>query len=102
MSKIYNSFILPNCIFEERLTPNEFIIYSYLLRCKDNSNRCFPSRSTIAKNCCLSVCTVDRYLQKLIDRGLVEKTQRYGDNQQYSNLYTVHIVEPTRSFRFTQ
>ena len=28
-------FLLPNKIFDERLSPNEFIVYSFLVRAKD-------------------------------------------------------------------
>lgn len=32
-------FLLPNRIFDERLSPNEFIVYSFLVRAKDSAGQ---------------------------------------------------------------
>lgn len=34
-------FLLPNRIFDERLSPNEFIVYSFLVRAKDSAGQSF-------------------------------------------------------------
>ena len=42
-------FLLPNRIFDERLSPNEFIVYSFLVRAKDSAGQSFWSVPMIAK-----------------------------------------------------
>lgn len=42
-------FLLPNRIFDERLSPNEFIVYSFLVRAKDSAGQSFWSVPIIAK-----------------------------------------------------
>ena len=51
-------FLLPNRIFDERLSPNEFIVYSFLVRAKDSAGQSFWSVPMIAKSCsmCASTC----------------------------------------------
>ena len=34
-------FLLPNRIFDERLSTNEFIVYSFLVRAKDSAGQSF-------------------------------------------------------------
>ena len=43
-------FLLPNRIFDERLSPNEFIVYSFLVRAKDSAGQSFWSVPMIAKS----------------------------------------------------
>ena len=42
-------FLLPNRIFDERLSPNEFIVYSFLVRAKDSAGQSFWSVPMIEK-----------------------------------------------------
>lgn len=91
-----NFFLIPNNIFDTDITAQEYFVLSYLVRCKDKQNQCWPSRSTIAKNCkikCLS--TLDKYLQNLEDKGFISKTKRYSydGTHQLSNIYTVNKFE---------
>ncbi|MGN1124276.1 MAG: helix-turn-helix domain-containing protein [Eubacterium sp.] len=88
-----NYFKIPNTIFKERLSGNQFIVYCYLSKCSDKQNKCFPSRETIAKNCCIkSLSTVDKILQLLEDKGLITKTYRYNPSGIgfQSNVYTIN------------
>lgn len=98
-----NYFRLPNEIFNVGLSVSEFVVYCYLVRCSDKSHKCFPSRKTIAKNCNISVTTVDKALNGLIDVGLIDKTKRYDFDkvqQQLSNVYTVNKIQTSASNRF--
>ena len=54
----WSIFLLPNRIFDERLSPNEFIVYSFLVRAKDSAGQSFWSVPMIAKSCsmCASTC----------------------------------------------
>lgn len=51
---------------------------------------CYPSRSTIGKDCCMDESTVDKALTGLIHKGLIQKSPRYyEDGARDSNLYIV-------------
>lgn len=98
-----NYFTLPNQIFDEGLTACEFVVYSYLVKCSDKSHRCFPSRRTIGRQCNISVSTVDKALNGLIDKGLIDKTSRFDfakEQQQLSNIYTLNRIQTGAGNRF--
>lgn len=84
-----NFFILPNDIFNERMNPRDFIVYSYLKRCCDSKQQCFPSIKNIAKNCCISSVTATTAIKNLSNNGYIDIAHRYDGNGQLSNLYTV-------------
>jgi len=55
----------------------EKMIYITLCRYADNNNSdCYPSLKTIAKKASMSKPTVGKYLDKLIDKGYVDKNKR--------------------------
>ena len=85
-----NHFRIPNDIFGSGIEKRAFIVYCYLSRCSDMKTRqCYPSLKTIAKACNLSVTTVRRALTDLENGGWIDIAQRFTDNGQESNLYTV-------------
>lgn len=85
-----NYFRIPNDIFGSGIEKRAFIVYCYLSRCSDMKTRqCYPSLKTIAKACNLSVTTVRRALTDLENGGWIDIAQRFTDNGQESNLYTV-------------
>lgn len=84
-----NFFILPNDIFNERMNPRDFIVYSYLKRCCDSKQQCFPSIKNIAKNCNVSSVTANTAIKNLSNNGYIDIAHRYDGNSQLSNLYTV-------------
>jgi predicted transcriptional regulator len=85
-----NFFMVPNSIFELELKPWELAVYCCLLKYCDEDMTCYPSRSTIGKDCCIDECTVDNALGGLIQKGLVQKSARYyEDGARDSNLYTL-------------
>lgn len=85
-----NYFRVPNDIFGSGIEKRAFVVYCYLSRCSDMKTRqCYPSLKTIAKACNLSVTTVRRALTDLENGGWIDITQRFTDNGQESNLYTV-------------
>ncbi len=89
-----NYFLIPNKVFNEKLKPKEFIVYCYLKRCTDQRYQCFPSRKTIAENCCISVPTVDAALKELEAKCLITITHRYdsSNGNMLSHLYTVEKI----------
>ena len=65
--------MLPNCLFSLGLSAGEIAVYSYLLRCEDRENfTCYPSFRTIGKAVGLSKNTVQKYVNALKDKGLIE------------------------------
>ena len=81
---------VPNSIFELELKPRELAVYCCLLKYCDEDMTCYPSRSTIGKDCCIDESTVDNALGGLIQKGLVQKSPRYyEDGARDSNLYTL-------------
>lgn len=91
-----NFFMVPNDIFDLKLKPAELSVLLYLKRCRNAvTGSCFPSRKTIAKNCCLSVRSVDKVLTSLISKNLITKSARYVKEEQVmkqlSNNYALSI-----------
>ena len=85
-----NFFLLPNDIFAKKMKPREFIVYCYLKCCSDyKDHRCFPSLKTIAKNCNMSTVTASAAIKSLEEKGYINITHRYDENNYLSNLYTV-------------
>lgn len=88
-------FLLPNRIFDERLSPNEFIVYSFLVRAKDSAGQSFWSVPMIAKSCTMCASTCRNTLKSLEEKGYIDITQRFFENAQQSNIYTVHQIQCT-------
>ncbi len=86
-----NFFMISNSIFEFGLKPRDFSVYCCLVRHKDNQKHtCFPSRSTIAKECSIDRKTVDAAIKNLTGVGLIAKENRKRLNgSKTSNLYKV-------------
>ena len=83
--------MLPNEIFSLGLKPRDLTVLACLIRHKDNENdSCFPSRSLIAKDCCIKEKTVDAALKALEERSLIIKKHRLRENGSHtSNMYFV-------------
>lgn len=89
-------FFGPNAIFEDNgLSAYEKLIYLYLCRRADSEDRkSWPSIPTIAKECGVSVRTVQRTISSLQDKNLLTIVPRFVDNSaQSSNLYFIEDLE---------
>ena len=90
-----NFFSLPNDIFILGLCPGELSVYSYLRRCEDQkTHQCWPSYKNIGSATGMSENTVSKYVQKLVDRGMIateptKVTTRNGMTRNGNLLYTV-------------
>lgn len=87
-----NYFLLPNTIFDEGLTPMEFVVYSFFISRKDKRNQSYYSVPRIAENCGICENSCRKVIKDLADKGLVDVTERYMGNAQQSNIYTVHKI----------
>ena len=85
-------FLLPNRIFDERLSPNEFIVYSFLVRAKDSAGQSFWSVPMIAKSCSMCASTCRKVLRSLENGGYITISKRFIGGEQKSNLYTVNKI----------
>lgn len=74
------------------LPPKLQVIYMWLCEYSDENNLSFPARSTLAKDCGISVRALDDGIKHLERLGLVNKERRVVDNEYTSSLYTVNIV----------
>ena len=69
-----NYFPTPNEIFSLGLSPGEFAVYSYLLRCANRrTHQCWPSYKTIGAATGMSVNTVRKHICSLADKGLITR-----------------------------
>ena len=72
MKYMGNFFSLPNEIFLLGLSPSELAVYCYLRRCENQkTHQCWPSYKTIGDAVRMCENTVSKYIQKLIERGLI-------------------------------
>lgn len=90
-----NYFPILNEIFSLGLSPGEFAVYSYLLRCADRcTHQCWPSYKTIGAATQISVNTVHKHICALTDKGLISTKDttvftRTGLKHSGSLLYTI-------------
>jgi len=77
---IKNYFPLPNEVFSLGLTTGEIAVYTYLMYCEDRDTwQCWPSYKTIGRAVGMSKKTVQKYVEMLVDKGLIltERTDIY-------------------------
>lgn len=90
-----NYFPTPNEIFSPGLSPGEFAVYAFLLRCENrHPHQCWPSYRTIGAATRMSVNTVRKHIYALADRGLISTADtsvitRDGRKRNGSLLYTL-------------
>lgn len=87
-----NYFLLPNKIFNEGLTPMEFVVYSFFISKKDKNNQSYYSVPHIAEQCGICENSCRKVIKNLVDKGLVYVMERYMGNAQQSNIYTVYKI----------
>lgn len=90
-----NYFPTPNEIFSLGLSPGEFAVYAYLLRCENRyTHQCWPSYKTIGAATGMSVNTVRKHVCSLADKGLISTEDttvftKAGLKHNGSLLYTI-------------
>lgn len=83
---------VPNKDYLQKMTCNEMGVYLWLCAYTDDYGVCFPSRALLAQNTSLTKKTVDKCIKSLILIGVLEKQERYKNNEQTSNLYQINIL----------
>ena len=90
--------IVPNIQHLKGMPSEMQVIFVWLCHHADENGMCFPSRRILAQEAGCGIKTVDKYLIALELAGLIEKTERFGDNgSQTSNEYNILVNqdEPT-------
>ena len=64
-------FPLPNAVWEHKLKPLEFVVFSYLCYCAAHGQAVGLTPEVVADGVHLSVDTTRKYLDSLVGRGLV-------------------------------
>ena len=94
-----NYFPTPNEILSLGLSPGEFVVYSYLLRCADRrTHQCWPSYKTIGAATQMSVNTVCKHVCSLADKGLIGTDDttvftKTGLKRNGNLLYTIRPIQ---------
>lgn len=74
-----------------QLKPRELSVMCCLMYHANSNRLCFPSRRLIAKECNLSLKTVDAALKELINRGIIRKVANKRSNgSRTSNIYEIY------------
>lgn len=77
-------------IYQEDISSKAKSIFQYLAFRSNKNNTCFPGLKTIAKDCSISVSSVQRGLRELLSLGFIRKKHNYRENgSQTSNIYEV-------------
>jgi len=81
-----------NWAWQQKLSPTPKLILMALADAANDFGVCWPSVSTVATKCCVSIRTVRRVMQKLVERGLLLSEQRYRkDGSCSSNRYRLQL-----------
>jgi len=94
MNYVKGDFILvPNKLAIKGLQPSDQAVFMWICSYVNDEGWCFPSRSRLAKDCGMSIKTVDRAMERIIEKGLMTKQIRKKGEKNLSNIYQVLIVE---------
>ena len=92
-------FPLPNEVFQLGLAANDLLVYIYLQYQKGvRSGQCYPSYATIGAAVGMSRKTVQKHVQSLVDKGLIQvenTTVRWRDGRTRNGnlLYTITPID---------
>ena len=95
---VRNCFLLPRELFHLGLCAGEIAVYSFLMSCENRKTyQCYPSYRTIGEAVSMSVNTVKKYVDALVDNQFIytERTSivtKDGRKQNGSLLYTIRPI----------
>jgi len=85
--------ILPNRYALRTLSTGALSIYVHLCDFSDSNGLCWPSRSTLSNRIDMHPNSVDRYINELIEKGLISKSGRVRhDGSRSTNEYQLCLV----------
>ncbi len=94
-----NFYILPNNIFNLRLHPIQFTIYSYLVSCAGSKLTCFPRQETIADKTGIGISSAQKHLKILEQRKLIEVSKHIKPYGYPNNQYTLLSLDNPEVYR---
>lgn len=81
---------MSNYIFSTNTGVYSKLVYAAIKKFSNNEGKCFPARNTLAKLCKVSLSTLRKAINNLVEAKILEKEYRYRENRsQTSNLYTL-------------
>ena len=81
-------FKVPNEVFDLNLTPIEFCVLCYLLKCRNSvTGKCFPSYSKIASECHIARSSVAKAVKSLQEKQILKVQHNYQNHKQRCNTY---------------
>ena len=81
---------MSNYIFSTNTDVYSKLVYAALKKYSNNEGKCFPARNTLAKLCKVSLSTLRKAINSLVEAKVLDKEYRYRENRsQTSNLYTL-------------
>jgi hypothetical protein len=84
--------IIPEWVLDAPISSNAVRCYALLQRYANHENRCWPSRTLLAKRMRCSTDTVDRAIKELVANKAISLQSRKTDaGNPTSNVYTLHL-----------
>ncbi|WP_326910655.1 helix-turn-helix domain-containing protein [Sedimentibacter sp. MB31-C6] len=81
---------MSNYIFSSQIDLHSKIVYAGLKKYSNSEGLCFPSRNTLAEICKISLSTLRKAINNLVEAKIVNKESRFRQNgSQTSNLYSL-------------
>ncbi len=81
---------MSNYIFNTDTSVYSKLVYAAIKKYSNSEGVCFPSRNTLAQLCKISLSTLRKAVNSLVEAKVLEKEFRYRENRsQTSNLYTL-------------
>ncbi len=90
-----NFYMLPNSVFDLRLDPIQFAIYSYLISCSGSKGHCWPSQKTICDKTSIGITSAQKHLKILERRQLIAiKKSGQGGKHKSADYYPLSLDNP--------
>lgn len=89
--------IVPEYVLFSSISPNAVRLFAVLNRYANKRGQAWPSRKTLAELMDVSVATIDRAKDELVELGALNVENRQGPNgDPTSNIYTLLMSSPMR------
>lgn len=86
--------VIPNKQHLRGLEPLVQTVFFWLCTYADELGMCYPSRTTLAKDCGVSIRSLDRALEKLEEKDLlIKELRKKGKTENLTNMYYITIPE---------
>ena len=82
---------VPNIEYLKWKNPILQVIYMWICKYSNDDWVCFPSVSTLAKNCWTSSNSIRKYLKELEKLGILQRERRFKNNEETSSIYELII-----------